>query len=111
MTWRWSAAVAMRERRRGVVVEDDLLPGELAEADEEVPALSRAGDEAAAERSGIKGLVRGDEHRVVPLLTHEHEGRPDTIRCKGLWHHLSNPLRSAPSCAVGRHDDRRVDLL
>jgi hypothetical protein len=65
MAWRWSAAVAMRERRRGVVVEDDLLPGELAEADEEVLALSRAGDEAAAERIGIKGLVRGDEHRVV----------------------------------------------
>ncbi len=47
----------------------------------------------------------------VPALPREHKGRPDTIRRKGIWQHLSNTLRSAPSRAVRRHDDRRVDLL
>ena len=69
------ARVARRERRGGVVVEDELLPGELPEVDEEVPALSRGGDEAAAERSGIERLVRGDFHRLgqEAALRPEHE--------------------------------------
>src|SRR6266581_2993475 len=46
------AWVAPWEWRRGVVVEDDLLPDEPREIDEEVPALSRAGDEAAAQGVG-----------------------------------------------------------
>ena len=42
--------VAHRERRRSVVVEDELLPSETAEVDDEVPALGRGGEQAAVER-------------------------------------------------------------
>ncbi len=54
--------VAHREQCGGIVVEDDPLPGEPAEIDEEVPALSWGGDEAAAEGDGIERVVGGDVH-------------------------------------------------
>ena len=67
--------VAHRERRGGVVVEDNLLPVEPTEVDEQVPALRRGGDEAATERVGIERLVRVDMHRFgqEAAVRPEHE--------------------------------------
>ena len=49
--------VAHRERRRRVVVEDDLLAREAREVDDHVPALGRGGDQAARLEASV-GIER-----------------------------------------------------
>ncbi len=72
------ARITHRERRGGIVVEDDFLSSETLEVHEKVPALSRGGNETASEGLGIERLVGWDIHRS----RQESALRPDHLKVR-----------------------------
>src|SRR5207247_466586 len=63
-----------RKRCRSIIIEDDFFPDEPFEIDNEVPALSRGGDETASEGFRIEWLIGGCVHRPrqEPALRPDH---------------------------------------